>query len=125
LSSWKIFAYAYAGFLLPIVPLMCLGAASALAASSVANAAWGEAFETSGVGGLLLAMLGPVHGFGKFLTVLLALSVTANVAPTFYSFGLSFQVFVPWAVRVPRYLFSLLATAMYVVYKHACMDWQS
>ena len=57
-------------------------------------------------------MLDPAKGFGKFLTVILALSVTGNVAATLYSFCLSFQVFIPHMVVVPRYIFSVFATAM-------------
>ena len=86
----------------------------AACASSVP--AWNDGFEGgSNVGGLIEAMLRPAGGFGKFLTVLIALSVTANVAPTLYSFCLSFQVFMPFLAVVPRYVFSIVATAMYVV----------
>lgn len=91
---------------------MCLGAAASLSATTDLNPSWAEHFEESGVGGILYAMLQPTKGFGKFLTVLLSLSVVGNVAPTFYSFGLTFQVFVPWLVWVPRYFFAILATAM-------------
>ena len=66
------------------------------------------------VGGLLEAMLHPTKGFGKFLTVLLSLSVVGNIASTFYSISINLQVFIPWLVVVPRYVFSVLATAMYV-----------
>jgi purine-cytosine permease-like protein len=109
--AWRVFAFAYAGLVLPIVLLQCLGAAAALAAA--AYAPWGAAFGDGDVGGLLAAMLAPAHGFGKFLTALLALSVVANVAPTMYSFGFSCQVIIPWTARVPRFLFALLAAAMY------------
>ena len=57
-------------------------------------------------------MLQPTGNFGKFLTVLMALSLTANIAPTLYSFSLTFQVFVPPLAVIPRYMFSLLATAV-------------
>jgi hypothetical protein len=59
-------------------------------------------------------MLRPTGNFGKFLTVLLSLSVTGNIAATFYSVSLNIQVFIPWLVIVPRYVFSLLATAVSV-----------
>ena len=59
-------------------------------------------------------MLSPSGGFGKFLTVLMALSVTANVAPTLYSFCFSFQVFMPFLAVVPRYVFSIVATAIII-----------
>lgn len=91
--------------------MQCLGAAVAIAAPSVP--AWDEGFAGgTDVGGLLEAMLHPTKGFGKFLTVLLSLSVAGNIAATFYSISINIQVFVPWLVRVPRYVFSILATAM-------------
>lgn len=93
--------------------MQCLGAAVAVSVSSVPD--WNTGYEDNGVGGLLEAMLHPTGGFGKFLTVLLALSVVGNVAPTLYSFGLSFQIFLPFTSHVPRYVFSLLAIAMCVM----------
>ncbi|GLB39204.1 putative purine-cytosine permease (2.A.39) family protein [Lyophyllum shimeji] len=111
-SSWRIFAYSYLGFLLPIVTLQCLGAAVAVAASSVPD--WDAGYTGGNVGGLLEAMLHPTKGFGKFLTVLLSLSVTANIAATFYSITLNCQVFIPPLVVVPRYVFSLVVTAIVI-----------
>lgn len=78
--------------------------------------AWEVGYANGNVGGLIEAMLSPAGNFGKFLTVLMALSVTANVAPTLYSFCLSFQVFMPFLAVVPRYVFSIVATAMYVIF---------
>ncbi|KAH8097070.1 NCS cytosine-purine permease [Cristinia sonorae] len=109
-SSWKLFWYAYLGFNIPIILVQCLGAAAAVSVSAVPE--WNAGYESGSVGGLIEAMLHPVGGFGKFLTVCLALSVVANVAPTFYSFGLTFQVFLPFTAKVPRYAFSLLAFAI-------------
>lgn len=59
-------------------------------------------------------MLSPVGNFGKFLTVMLSLSVTANIACTLYSMCFNFQVLVPKLAIVPRYVFSIVGTAMYV-----------
>ncbi|KAH8115903.1 NCS cytosine-purine permease [Phellopilus nigrolimitatus] len=111
-SSWKIFTYSYLGFLLPIVTLQCLGAAVAVAIPLVP--AWNAAYADESIGDLFVTILAPAGGFGKFLTVLLSLSVTANIAPTMYSFGLSFQVFIPFCVHLPRYVFSILATAVVI-----------
>ncbi|KLO11397.1 NCS cytosine-purine permease [Schizopora paradoxa] len=111
-SSWKMFIYSYLGFLLPIVPIQCIGAVFAVATPLVPS--WSEAFASGSPGGLLQSVLSPTGGFGNFLTVLLSLSVTANIAPTMYSFGLSFQVFAPFCTRVPRYVFSLLSTAIVI-----------
>lgn len=57
-------------------------------------------------------MLSPVGRFGKFLMVLLALSVMGNIAATFYSISLNLQIIFPILVRVPRYVFSIVGTAM-------------
>ena len=88
-----------------------MGAAVVVAVPSVPQ--WEAGYAGGNVGGLLEAMLQPAKGFGKFLTVLLSLSVAGNLAATFYSFTLNIQVFVPPLVIVPRYVFSILATAMY------------
>ncbi|THH32563.1 hypothetical protein EUX98_g1617 [Antrodiella citrinella] len=109
-SSWRLFWYAYMGLNLPIILVQCLGAAVAVSVSAVPD--WNTGYENSGVGGLIEAMLHPVGGFGKFLTVLVALSVVGNVAPSLYSFGLGFQIFMPFTSKVPRYVFSLLAIAI-------------
>ncbi|TFK47512.1 NCS cytosine-purine permease [Heliocybe sulcata] len=110
--SWKIFSWSYAGFLIPIVTIQCFGAAVANVAALIP--AWEAGYADGNVGGLLQAMLEPTGGFGKFLTVLLSLSVTANMAMTMYSFCLNVQVFVPFLVVLPRYIFSLLATAIII-----------
>lgn len=59
-------------------------------------------------------MLSPVGNFGKFLTVMLSLSVTGNIASTLYSICFNFQVMIPALSRVPRYIFSIVGTAMFV-----------
>ena len=75
---------------------------------------WSAAYADESLGDLFVAVLSTTGNFAKFLTVLLSLSVTANIAPTMYSFGLTFQVFFPFCAHLPRYVFSVLATAMCV-----------
>ncbi|KAI0726995.1 NCS cytosine-purine permease [Fomitopsis betulina] len=108
----KVFTWTYIGLNVPVITLQCLGASLAIAAPSVP--AWNEGYTNGNVGGLLEAVLSPVGNFGKFLTVMLALSATGNIAMTLYSFCMSFQVFIPQAVYVPRYFFSVLATAIII-----------
>jgi purine-cytosine permease-like protein len=57
-------------------------------------------------------MLSPVGGFKKVLMVVLSLSVTGNNAPTIYSMCMAFQTLIPPLSAVPRYVFSVLATAV-------------
>ncbi|KAF8991748.1 cytosine-purine permease [Cyathus striatus] len=111
-SGWRIFLYSYAGLLFPIVLIQSMGAAVAAAAPAVP--VWNEGYAGGNVGGLLEAMLRPVGGFGKFLTVLLSLSVVSNIAATFYSISLNLQICIPPFVAVPRYIFSIVATAIVV-----------
>lgn len=92
--------------------LQCLGAA--VIASVPLVPTWEAGYASGNVGGLLNAMLAPAGGFGKFLTALLSLSVVGNIAATLYSISFNFQIFIPVLVVVPRYAFSVLATAMSV-----------
>ncbi|KAI9568089.1 permease for cytosine/purines, uracil, thiamine, allantoin-domain-containing protein [Boletus coccyginus] len=109
-SSHRIFWYSYLGYIVPIVLLECLGAAAALAAPSVDS--WNTGYGDGNVGGLLEAMLSPVGNFGKFLTVMLSLSVTANIACTLYSMCFNFQALVPALAKAPRYVFSVVGMAI-------------
>jgi purine-cytosine permease-like protein len=92
------------------ITLQCLGAAAAISAPSVPD--WNAGYADGNVGGLLNAMLSPVSGFRKVLMVLLSLSVTGNNAPTIYSMCIALQTLIPPLVAVPRYVFSVLATAV-------------
>lgn len=58
------------------------------AAASPAVPSWKAGFGNGNdVGGLISAILLPAGGFGKFLVVLIALSVPSACAPTMYTFG--------------------------------------
>lgn len=100
--SWRIFLYAYLGLILPTIPLMVLGAAI------------GGAFPAAAVGDVLVTMLSSAGGFGSFVVVVLALTMLGNLAGTMYSITLNFQTLVPWLARVPRYVFSLVVTAIVI-----------
>ncbi|KAJ3572234.1 hypothetical protein NP233_g3212 [Leucocoprinus birnbaumii] len=111
-KSWKIFLYSYLGLILSIIPIQCTGAAVVASATTVPL--WEQSYSNGDVGGLLEAMLQPVGGFGKFLTVLLSLSVIGNMAISFYSISLNFQLFAPIFLKVPRYFFSTFGTALVI-----------
>ena len=92
------------------VLLQISGAAVAIATTQVP--AWADAYQGGNVGGLIAAMLQSTKGFGKFLMAILSLSTTGNIAATFYSVSINLQVFAPFLVTVPRYVFSIVAAAM-------------
>ena len=83
-----------------------LGAAVAtsLAANNGDNP-YMDGYSTSGIGGLLAAVLVPNLGrFGQFCLVVLALSIIANNCPNIYSVSLSLQLLARVSARVPRFL---------------------
>jgi purine-cytosine permease-like protein len=108
----KIFTYSYLGLAVPTVLLMVLGAAIGNAIPNVP--AWQAAYDETSVGGVLAAMLAPAGGFGKFLVVVLSFSLLGNLAATSYSVTLNLQLLLPFLVRVPRYLFSLVFAAIVI-----------
>ncbi|KAI8945901.1 permease for cytosine/purines, uracil, thiamine, allantoin-domain-containing protein [Xylaria longipes] len=109
-STFRIFAYTYAGLFVSTVPLMVLGAA--IGGATANNAAWAEGYEKYIVGGVLESMLKPAGGFGKFVAVLLSLSVIGNLSASMYSISLNFQLLVPLFIYVPRFAFSVVYTAI-------------
>jgi purine-cytosine permease-like protein len=63
-----------------------LGAAFAAVAPTVPS--WKSGFSNgNNVGGLVAAILSPTGVFGKFLVVLLALSMASACVPSMYTFG--------------------------------------
>ncbi|KAJ5314728.1 uncharacterized protein N7443_001612 [Penicillium atrosanguineum] len=109
-SGIRIFSYIYAGLLVPSVPLMVLGAAIGAAVPNIPS--WSAGNTDYSAGGVLEAMLHPVGGFGKFVSVLLAFSLLGNLAAAMYSISLNFQLVIPIMARVPRLLFTIIYTAV-------------
>lgn len=91
---------------------MVLGAAIGNAIPNVP--AWQAAYDQTSVGGVLAAMLAPAGGFGKFLVVVLSFSLLGNLAATSYSVTLNLQLLLPFLVKVPRYLFSVVFAAIVI-----------
>ena len=108
--TYIVFTLSYTNIFTCQTLLQCFGAAVAVAISSVP--AWEQGYLGGNVGGLLEAVLSPLGNFGKFLTVLLSLSVAGNNSVAFYCISINLQVFMPIFAAVPRYVFSVVATAM-------------
>ncbi|KAI0360457.1 cytosine-purine permease [Trametes cingulata] len=112
-SSMKVFLYSYSGFLLASLAGHMLGAAFAAAAPGVPS--WETGFDQgNNVGGLIQAVLSATGGFGKFLTVLLALSIPSACAPTMYTFASSFMTIHAWFAKVPRYVYTVVSEAILI-----------
>ncbi|KAL4783274.1 permease for cytosine/purines, uracil, thiamine, allantoin-domain-containing protein [Aspergillus varians] len=111
-STTRIFAYTYLGLFVPTVLLMTLGAA--IGCTTPSTPAWSTGYTTYGVGGVLDSMLSPAGGFGKFVSVLLSFSLLGNLAASMYSISLNFQLLLPIFIKVPRFVFSILYTAVLI-----------
>lgn len=112
IHRWKTFTYVYAGMAIPSILLLILGAAIGGAVPSVPE--WSAAYDKNSVGGILAEMLAPAGGFGKFVVVILALSVIGNIAISMYSISLNIQMFAPFLKEVPRSIFSIITTAVLI-----------
>ena len=114
----------YLGFLLPSVPLLILGAAIGGAVPNIES--WNKAYETSGVGGSMYEMLAPAGGFGKFIMVLLALSVIGNIAISMYSVALNLQMLLPFFTRIPRFVFITITMAIMIPFAiRSAEEWET
>lgn len=110
--SWGLFGATFLAFFLGSCPVFLLGASFALSARD--NAAWGEALATSNGALFDLVMASRTGGFGKFITVLLGLSIIGNTVPSIYSFGLSMPAILPALRHLPRFIFPLVAIAIVI-----------
>ncbi|KAF2744472.1 purine-cytosine permease FCY21 [Sporormia fimetaria CBS 119925] len=106
----RIAAYTYAGLALPTILLMTLGAA--IGATTPLMPSWTSGYTTNYASGVLAAMLLPAGGFGQFISVILGFSMLGNLAATMYSITLNFQLLLPVFMRVPRWAYSILITAI-------------
>ncbi|KAF2727763.1 hypothetical protein EJ04DRAFT_517053 [Polyplosphaeria fusca] len=115
-SRWKIFMAVWIGLIIPLLFTEMLGIAIMTATTlNDGNNRYMDGYLASGTGGLLGAVLfPPLGGFGKFCLIILALSIVANNCPNIYSVALTMQVLSRWTVRVPRFLWTAIATGVYI-----------
>lgn len=117
-SKKKVFFATWLGLIIPLLFTQFLGVAVMTATGLDPDATdnpYLNGYKESGSGGLLGAVLiEPFGNFGRFCLVILALSIIANNCPNIYSVSLTAQVFGRWAQRVPRFVFTLIATGVYI-----------
>lgn len=115
-SRFKVFGWTFLGLIVPLLFTEMLGLAI-MTATSIDGGVnrYADGYKASGTGGLLAAVLFPPLGtFGKFCLVILALSIIANNCPNLYSVGLTVQVFGKWTQRIPRFIWTGVATGVYI-----------
>ncbi|KAH7907851.1 cytosine-purine permease [Hygrophoropsis aurantiaca] len=111
-SPKRVFLLTFFGLWIPVCFVEILGAALV----TITDQAYIDAFGAGGsTSGLVAQVLSPWRGFGKFILVLLSLSVIANNIPNTYSAGLSIQALGRPFALVPRFLWTFLAFVAYTV----------
>lgn len=112
-SRKAVFLWTFGGLFIPLVFTELLGAA--VMSATLTNDVYLAAYDDSGIGGLLAAVLVPPLGrFGDFCLVVLGLGIIANNCPNIYSVGLSLQVLATSTQRVPRFIWCFFGTCAYV-----------
>ncbi|MCJ1486393.1 purine-cytosine permease, partial [Schaereria dolodes] len=111
-SKVKVFIWTFAGLVFPLCFTEMLGLA--VMTASINDPSYAQGYSTSGIGGLLAAVLFPPLGrFGQFCLVVLALSIIANNCPNIYSVTFSLQVMGRWTQAVPRFIWTFIGTLIY------------
>ncbi|KAH9944003.1 cytosine-purine permease [Epithele typhae] len=103
ISSTKIFLLTFFGLWIPISFVEIL------------EPPYVEAYANGSTGGLIAQVFAPWGGFGKFLLVLLGLSVVANNIPNTYSAALAMQSLGRPFALIPRFVWTFLAFVIYTV----------
>ncbi|GAB5587441.1 hypothetical protein Unana1_02341 [Umbelopsis nana] len=111
ISPLYVFTLTFFGVYIPVVFVSILGACLV----TIQNPDYTSAYDNGGMGGLLAQTLSPWGGGGKFLMVILALSVIANNVPNTYSAALSIQALGKPFQRVPRFFWTILVFIIYTV----------
>ncbi|KAI0022677.1 NCS1 nucleoside transporter [Xylariomycetidae sp. FL0641] len=123
-SGTKVFSYMYLGIWTPSVTLLILGAAMGGAVPEIEG--WADAYASYGAGGVMGLMLASAGGFGKFVLVILALSVVGQLALSMYSIALNIQMILPVFTKVSRFVFIAITIAIMIPLSiRAAMQWET
>lgn len=98
---WTAFCFVY---------LVAIGLATGIAQ----RPSWAEANEIS-TGALIVAAYGPLEGFGKVCSVIVALGVCANSVPGTYSSALGCQTMGRYGKAVPRWVWSSILVLIQLI----------
>jgi purine-cytosine permease-like protein len=88
--------------------LVGIGLASGINSNSAYSDAW-----NAGAGALIVEGFGPLNGFGKFCSVVVALGLISNTIPPTYSTGIDFQILGRYAEMVPRIVWNIIGVIIY------------
>lgn len=124
-SKLKTFACTYIGLWTSCVITFTLGCAFGTLAFSE-EPLFTAAYASRGLGGLVGSVFegygGGVRGFGRFIQLILSLSIVGGNIPNIYSCGLSTQAVASWLLKVPRILITLFMFAIALVLSIVAQD---
>ena len=109
-SRLPIFLISLAGLTASFTFALIIGIG--LASGIPKNAAYSSAYD-SGQGNLLVQGFSSLGGFGKFLSVVIALGLVTNTIPPTYSSGIDFQILGRVAQKVPRFIWNTCGVIIY------------
>ncbi|KAK4446638.1 putative purine-cytosine permease [Podospora aff. communis PSN243] len=106
----RIALYCMWGIAVPFCLLMIVGAAIGGAIPLIP--AWQTAFKARGMGGVIgYILIDRLGDFGRFILVVLGMTVLATCARDVYTISFNLPAIVPVLKKVPRVVLSVLATA--------------
>lgn len=110
--SYQVFFLTFFGIAIPTTFVAIIGCI--LSTLSVVEPDYAKAYGEYGMGGALSQGFSRWNGFGKFLAVLLLLSLIANNIINTYSAAFSFQLTAVWLAKIPRWLWAIVITCGYL-----------
>ncbi|CED82758.1 Purine-cytosine permease [Phaffia rhodozyma] len=115
-SSLRVFSWTYGGLIFPLVLVEWLGAAIMCGALANQEGTWYTEYLSNELGGLVGAVFRDHLGQGGtgFFLFLLVLSVVSNNIINVYSLGLSISVVHRYIARVPRIVWPVVITGIYI-----------
>lgn len=111
--SWQVFTLTFLGIAIPSnFAAVCSIIAGAIAYS---YEPWSENYNSYGIGGIFALAFEPWHGFGKFVVVVLFISLICNNIMNTYSCALEFQLIDTKLAYVPRWVWVTVVAVIYLV----------
>ncbi|EGW33794.1 uncharacterized protein SPAPADRAFT_147865 [Spathaspora passalidarum NRRL Y-27907] len=111
--SYQIFLVTFFGISIPSTFVAIVGTLCGTIALSYKP--WNDAYNTLGVGGLIVETFSPWGRFGKFVAVILYISLICNNIMNTYSIAFEFQLIGQYLLYIPRWVWAFIVTAIYIV----------
>lgn len=111
--SYQVFLLTFFGISVPTTFVAVIGTIAGTIAYSYQP--WAAAYEANGVGGILSASFEPWGRFGKFVVVVLYLSLVCNNIMNTYSCAFEFQLIDTRLAVIPRWIWATVVTVVYFV----------